>query len=281
MQNIKVTHFLNCKDIDPAIDTFHVSFDYEGNLILLTEKKVTGKYSHEIFHLLDHETKRITLPLVVESFEFAQPLNENWLLVSARTDDEEGYTKNASVFDVQGNLLTRFSLDDAIQDVQTTKNGDIWVSYFDENMGSGLRCFDENGQQTFNYLDLVKQSDKKVPYIADCYALNVAPESTNIYYYDDFPIVKISETGYEIFPNIPIEGSHAFAILKDAVLFSRGYNNKPEVYLYSLQTKKVVRYKTLDQEGKTLCYDYAVGRGSQLFLIKDNNIYQIHLKDIV
>lgn len=59
-------------------------------------------------------------------------------MVSARTDEEEGNFKNATLFNVQGNVLKTFEFDDAIQDVQTTKDSDIWVSYFDENMDSGL-----------------------------------------------------------------------------------------------------------------------------------------------
>jgi uncharacterized protein YkuJ len=102
-------------------------------------------------------------------------------LVSARTNEEEGNFKNTTLFNVQGNVLKTFEFDDAIQDVQTTKDSDIWVSYFDENMDSGLRCYDKEGVQTFDYADFVIQTGRKVPFIDDCYALNVTSESTNIY----------------------------------------------------------------------------------------------------
>ena len=281
MKNIKAHHCFNVENIALELDSFRISVDYDGNIILLTKKKVRGKYLHEVFHLLNGETIKINIPLVSSSFNYAQPLDKNWLLVSARTDDEEDNIRNATIFDVQGNTLNTFSFGDAIQDVQTTKNSDIWVSYFDENMDSGLNSFNNQGLQTFNYIDFVKQTGNKVPFIADCYALNVTSESTNIYYYDDFPIVKLNNKGFEIFHNVPVKGSHAFAIMNDFVLFSHDYDGKAEVYLYSLLNKNIERFYTLTQEGKSLNYDYAVGRESKLYLIKDKDIFLINLEDIL
>ncbi|MDQ6596404.1 hypothetical protein E2K98_30010 [Bacillus salipaludis] len=279
MNNIKASHYINIEHIASGFDDFRISVDFDGNLILLTEKDAKGKYLHKIYHFLNQEINEINVPLVKEAFDFAQPLEENWLMVSARTDEEEGYLRNATLFDIQGNVLKTFSFDDAIQDVQTTKNSDIWVSYFDENMDSGLRCFDKEGLQTFNYHDFVIQTGRKVPFIDDCYALNVTSESTIIYYYYDFPLVKLNKTGYEIFPNIPIKGSHAFANLNDFVLFSHGYDDRAVVYLYSLRDKQRKTFQTVDQNGEELKYEYAVGRGSKLFLVKGRNVYLINMED--
>lgn len=279
MNDIKASHYMNVRHIAGSQDGYRISVDFDGNLILLTEQKVQGRYLHKVFHVVNGKINKIKLPSVLEAFDFAQPLEENWLLVSARTDEEEGYLRNATLFDVQGNLLKRFEFDDAIQDVQTTKDSDIWVSYFDESMISGLRCFDKEGVQTFDYADFVFQTGRKVPFIDDCYALNVTSESTNIYYYSDFPLVSLNKTGYKIFRNIPIKGSHAFAILNDLVLFSHGYDHRAVVYLYSLRDKKRKIFRTVNQIGEELKYDYAVGRGSKLFLVKDNDVYIINMED--
>ncbi|TDK61752.1 hypothetical protein E2K98_12750 [Bacillus salipaludis] len=278
MNNIKAKHYINVEHIAGPQNDFRISIDFAGNLILLTEKEVQKKYLHKIYHMVNGKINKIELPSVSEAFDFAQPLEENWLLVSARTDEEEGYLRNATLFDVQGNILKTFTFDDAIQDVQTTKNSEIWVSYFDENMDSGLRCFDKDGLQTFDYIDFVIQTGRKIPFIDDCYALNVTSESANIYYYSDFPLVKINKSGYEIFRKIPIKGSHAFAILNDVVLFSHGYDGSAVVYLYSLRDKKRKTLHTVNQNGEELKYDYAVGRGSKLFLIKDKDVYLIDLE---
>ena len=108
--------------------------------------------------------------------------------------------------------------------------------------------------------------------------LNVTSESTNIYYYSDFPLVTLNKTGYKILRNVPIKGSHAFAILNDLVLFSHGYDHRAVVYLYSLRDNKRKTFQTVNQNGQELKYDYAVGRGSKLFLVKDKDVYLIKRK---
>ncbi|MBT2699178.1 hypothetical protein J7E79_17480 [Bacillus sp. ISL-40] len=195
MSNIVANYFINVENIAGAQDEYRIGVDFDGNLILLTEKKVQGRYLHEVFHVISGKINKIQLPSVTEAFDFAQPVEENWLLVSARTDREDGYLRNATLFDVQGNVLKKFEFDDAIQDVQTTKESEIWVSYFDENMDSGLRCYDKEGVLIFDYADFVIQTGRKIPFIADCYALNVTSEDTIIYYYSDFPLVTLNKGG--------------------------------------------------------------------------------------
>ncbi|PFH88689.1 hypothetical protein [Bacillus sp. AFS088145] len=282
MKNFKPTFYKNVDDIAGEHDFFKISIDYNGNLVLLTEKEEKGKYLYKIFHFISGETRIIQIPSVSYSFEFAQPIEENWLLVSSRIDDDEGPINNATIYDVQGNALDTFSFGDAIEDVQTTKNSEIWVSYFDENMDYGLRCFNIQGLETFNYIDFVKKSNNEIPYIADCYALNVTSDETVfIYYYNEFPLVKIEKDTYEIFKNIPIQGSHAFAIKNDFALFSHDYGSKGEVYLYSLHNRSKKKIYTMDQEGKSLNYKHAVGRDNKLFLTKDKVIYLIELENIL
>ena len=279
MNNIKARHYINVEHIAGAQNEYRISVDFDGKLILLTKKKVQGRYLHTVVQLVNGKINKIKLPSVSKAFDYAQPLEGNWLLVSARTDEEDGYLRNATLFDVIGNVLKKFEFDNAIQDVQTTKDSDIWVSYFDENMDSGLRCYDKEGVQTFDYADFVMQTGRRLPFIDDCYALNVTSESTNIYYYSDFPLVTLNKTGYKIFSNIPIRGSHAFAILNDLVLFSHGYDHRALVYLYSLREKKRKTFQPVTQNGEELKYEYAVGRGSKLFLVKDNDVFIINMED--
>ncbi|MBY6036948.1 hypothetical protein KUV80_09795 [Fictibacillus nanhaiensis] len=88
---------------------------------------------------------------------------------------------------------------------------------------------------TFDFYYSIWRNNQHIPPIDDCYAMNVTPDSTNIYYYSDFPFVKIiGENKFELYEDIPIEGSEAFAIRGNDVLFSQDYDAKPEVYLYSL-----------------------------------------------
>jgi hypothetical protein len=70
-----------------------------------------------------------------------QPFGEGWLLCEARGG-------RADVYDGAGQPRRTFDLGDASNDVQTTPDGHIWVSYFDEGvfghgLGShGVVCFD-------------------------------------------------------------------------------------------------------------------------------------------
>jgi hypothetical protein len=74
-----------------------------------------------------------------------QPLGEGWLLGETRGG-------RTDVYDRAGRLQRTLDLGDASEDLQTTPNGKIWVSYFDEGVygggvGSqqGVVCFDSSG----------------------------------------------------------------------------------------------------------------------------------------
>lgn len=97
------------------------------------------------------------------TFPFVQPLPGRETLVvgsrAARTD--EGHDLNASVYAEDGALVRAFLLGDGIEDVQTTEEGAVWVSHFDEGVygnygwgnpggppplgASGLARFDRTG----------------------------------------------------------------------------------------------------------------------------------------
>ncbi|PFH81984.1 hypothetical protein [Bacillus sp. AFS088145] len=280
MKDYMANYCFNVDDIVGEHDDFGVSIDFDGNLVLLSEKKEKTRYVHIIFHFLDGEIKKIYLPKVKNSYTYAQPMDDNWLLVSSRTDYEDEL--NATIYDTYGNFLEKFSLDDAIEDVQTTKSSNIWVSYFDENMDSGLSCFNNKGQLSFKFNEFVGQTNKQLPYIADCYALNVTSDETVfIYYYSDFPLVKLTNNSFEIIKNIPIKGSSAIAIHEDYALFEHGYGQKGKMHLYSMRNKSLKNFNLLNKIGKVLNYDYAVGRGSKLYLIKDKDVYLLNLEDFL
>ncbi|MFP5110719.1 hypothetical protein ACSU6B_29100 [Neobacillus sp. C211] len=108
MNDIKASHYINVRHIAGAQDDYRISVDFDGNIVLLTEQKVQGRYLHKVFHVVNGKINKIELPSVLEAFDFVQPLEENWLLVSARTDKEEGYLRNGTLFDVHGNVLKTF-----------------------------------------------------------------------------------------------------------------------------------------------------------------------------
>lgn len=66
---------------------------------------------------------------------FIQPFPGGVLLVGARCHwRSEGPERNAVALDWNGRELGRFTLGDGIQNVRVTRDGTIWVSYFDEGV---------------------------------------------------------------------------------------------------------------------------------------------------
>lgn len=266
----------------------NISVDDNGNLVILSATKDRGHTLHSIFHVTASGIRKIFVPPVKEAFHHVQPLREHWLLVNARVMGNK--THNAFVYDEQQGLVTSFHLGDGIEHVQTTGQGDIWVGYFDEGVfgdtigTSGLLCFDQKGDIVFDFDALVK-INKKIPLIDDCYALNVVSNDTvYLYYFGDFPIVALRrKSEYDLWKDQllkrpPIEGSQAFSIWEDHVLFSHGYKEKGTVHLYSFTQKSVKSYLPVNEEDEVIHYEFATGRQHLLYLVTENTVYQIDLK---
>jgi hypothetical protein len=164
----------------------------------------------------------------------AQPLPNGEILVVGhrchfRNGDPE---KNVAVYDRNGSLLRRFVLGDGIQDVQTTRDGSIWVSYFDEGvfgnfgwnepMGSpGIVCFDASGAKVWDF-----EAPPGFDTMADCYVMNVADDAVWGCYYTDFPVVRIdSQRKVRAWRNT-IAGATAMAVDDWRVVLWGGYGEK-------------------------------------------------------
>lgn len=293
VKQLQVSSKLNVEQLAGNQDIENMSIDYNGHLILLVLIK-TGQNDHyEIFHVTEWGIEKIIIPPVQEAFHHAQPLWDNWLLVHARAEGKE--THNAFVFDENQKLVSSFHMGDGIEDVQTTKNGEIWASYFDEGVfgdsigSSGLHCFDKNGKVIFDFARFIQTpSNHEILFIDDCYALNVFSNHTvYLYYYSDFPLLALyNKTNYELVNNdllkkSPIAGSKAFSIWKDYILFGDGYNKKGQIHLYSLKNRTIQSYKPVNEENNPIDYDYAIGRKDHLFLVCKNLVYHLTIRDIL
>jgi hypothetical protein len=292
VNQIQLTYIFNIDQIAEKHDTHNICIDYDGNLILLTSTKVGENYHSKIFHVTEWGVNTIKIPSSNEQFHYAQPLDDNWLLVNARVDKDD--THNAFFYDESQNMVSSFHMGDGIEDVQTTKNGEIWASYFDEGVfgetigSSGLLCFDKNGAIIFDFTKFVQTpSNNEIPLIDDCYSLNVfSNDIVYLYYYSDFPLLALhNKTNYELlnndlFKQSPIKGSKAFSVWKDYILFGHGYNNKGQIHLCSIKNKTIQSYIPVNEENEIINYDYAVGRKNRLFLVCKNSVYQLNIHDI-
>lgn len=213
--------------------------------------------------------------------------NNELLIASARATyyGKDEYEKNAKVFDYQGNLKREFTLGDAIENIQTSKNGDIWVSYYDEGTISpekigqhGLVCFDIKGNKLYETNRFG---------IMDCYALNVETQNiTWIYYYTSFPLVRIkNKKEVKIYRNVPVKGFNNFAVWKDSILTERGYSEDNKYHLLMIYEDETIKelktFQFVDEDGKNITNNFATSR-ADIILIKNNKkFYKISIRDLL
>jgi|GEM_PF-1644992 len=147
---------------------------------------------HHLIYWRNGSVGQVTFdnPTGLLSTSHVQPLGEGWLVA-------ESNGGLARVFDSRGNLDRKLDLGDAIEHVNTTPDGNIWVDYFDEGVygrgigSEGLVCFDPRGTPVLRYMEFAKQHG--LPFISDCYTLNVVGPSVYVSYYTDFPLVWIRD----------------------------------------------------------------------------------------
>jgi hypothetical protein len=201
-----------------------------------------------------------------------QRYEDGWLLGDARG----GYT---AFHHASGKLTNRiFDLGDGSQDLQTTANGQIWVSYFDEGVfglgigRAGLICFDSSGTPVFRYSDLAES--QQLAFIDDCYALNViSDDEVWLCYYSDFPLVCLR--GFELqLPPKKLGPTRSFAISNGAAICSKAYV-PGELFKQSLagdQSRTAVF--PADEAGKIIPPPFtAAARGRRMCLRTDTSVY--------
>ncbi len=153
------------------------------------------------------------------SIYHVQPLDDGWLLAERRRG-------RAIVYDRKGRVCAEVDLGDASEDVQTTPDGDIWVSYFGEGVfggslgADGVICFDRTGTPIFRYRDFAEKHN--LPPIHDAHAMNVSgPGEVWLNYSSDFPLVLLRDFTLENFwPRFGPVGN-AFALRDGAALYLR------------------------------------------------------------
>jgi hypothetical protein len=254
----------------------NVSVDWSGEPILLFDEGrpqrpaqgaaadkvmawwyVTPKAQH-ILHWTNMKWKSLTLPKPDALTWHVQPFEEGWLLGLAR----EGHTL---IIDKTGKVERTLNLGDASEDIQTTPNGEIWVSYFDEGVfgggigQNGLVCFDGNGASRFLYAELAQRC--QLPLIDDCYALNVFDRSVWLRYYSDFPLVELRD--FELAQNWPsIGATNAFAL--------RGQN----LVRFPAYGKPYLAARLLPS-GEERTWELVAPSGTNLSKVTDENLHPV------
>jgi hypothetical protein len=215
------------------------------------------------------------------------------LLVCARshyrsqTDSE----KNGRIYRATGELSREILLGDGIQSVQASANGTIWTSFFDEgvfgNYGwdepigeSGLVAWDSAGNKLYDF-----EPTDELDSICDCYALNVESDSDVwLYYYTQFPLVHLQHQKVKSVWNMPIHGSDGFAICDRRALFRGDYDDRDTYRLFSLgrngEVKLIRKLQFIHQKEHKIIAQRIASRGSSMYLLSNELIYQIDLTNL-
>ncbi|RKH45065.1 hypothetical protein D7Y23_26540 [Corallococcus sp. AB050B] len=259
----------------------------------------------EVLHFADAWDfwERFTLPAGAPDFDYVQPLPDGEvLLVNARCRylSEKQHERNAHVYSPEGLLLRELTLGDGIADVQTTLDGQVWVSYFDEgvfgNRGWGgegpQRPIGEDGLVRFDALGQRQESGVRMALpgeqiIADCYALNVASEQETWFYsYTDFPLVRMRPGQRSTVWQSPVRGAHAIVVSGTHVLFGGGYDAASELQLFTLYDRghqrlgPLARVVLTDETGRAWQPSWLKGRGAWLHGAEGTRHFRVHMDEL-
>jgi hypothetical protein len=279
---------LNFAEISADWTLIRVSTDWNGKPLLLFEEgrppfplsgdeerirwyQTTPK-AHHLIHFDEVRWKAIAFPNDVGAkiTSFIQRLGDYWLLVEARGGI-------GRVCNQDGAHVATLNLGDAIQDVQTTADGRIWVSYFDEGVFgndigvNGLVCFDAKGNDIFRFAEFAETAG--LPHIDDCYALNISESETWLSYYSDFPLVCLSDfklqsrrEGLGSFSAFAIRGNKLLALPAD------GSQALIEIDLCDLGEQQL---DPVDDRLIPLSTFRAAARGAELYLYTEEALYRV------
>lgn len=133
----------------------------------------------------------------------------------------------AVVVGTDGRAGARFHLGDAVEDVRTSRDGTIWVSYSDEGDLTGLARFDARGERTWRYDPATARTDQPV-----CtYALNaVADDEAWFYFYPEFALVRVRGNATEVWANV-VRGARALVVDGEHALLMGEYADRDRVHI--------------------------------------------------
>jgi hypothetical protein len=275
-------------DLRPALqdgaDPVACGIGFDGAIYAAARRSSTD---HVVVRWQHGEIGTVIVHRAPEDVSFVQPFPGGLLLAGARcTWGRKGAERNAVAVDWSGRELARLTLGDGIQDLRVAHDGTIWASYFDEgvfgNLGwshagpsaigsPGLVAFSTAGEIRFSYDPVAARTDA----ICDAYAMNVADDAVWLYFYMEFPIVRIRNGDYRVW-QLGVAGAHALAVRDDRVLLFGDYECRHlgrVVELGSGGLAKVVDECALtDDGGKPLGDARACGVGGDLFFFEERRV---------
>ncbi|MBI1325905.1 hypothetical protein GC170_22320 [bacterium] len=224
-----------------------------------------------------------------------QPLPDALMLVCARSfrRGADDFDRNGRIYSLDGRFLREILIGDGIQSVQTTPQGVIWTSYFDEGIfgnygwgnpvgAAGLIAWDEFGEKLYEFAPR-----DGLEAICNCYALNVESEIDTWFYYDtdDFPLVHLRRREIVSYWNMRLGGCDAFAVFAGHALFRGEYGDRDTYHVFRLgrhvNLQSIVQFELRSHGGDRIEADRAVGRAGSIHLISGNSLYRLELREVL
>lgn len=258
----------------------------------------TPRPSHaQRYSVVALDENRVAAEIIIDNepfnIHYVAPVPEGVLLACARSHfyDANNYEKNGRLYSFDGIFQSDLLLGDGINDLQTTADGTIWTSYFDEgifgNYGwgkpvgvSGLVAWNLNGEKIYEF-----EPTGTLDQMCDCYALNVmSAKNVWCYYYTEFPLVQIQDGRTKAYWEVPVGGSNAFAIGHGYAFFRGGYSEPDNYILLQLKPDKAVevgRFEILSSDAGIIKAERVVGWRDALYLQEENRIYRLDIPSAV
>ncbi|WP_141546579.1 hypothetical protein [Bacillus wiedmannii] len=279
MKDIVCKELISFKSIVEAYQFRKMNVDYKQNVILL----VQDNQARPCIIYLDKNNENIKIfnldvDIDVESVRCMQRIGERWLFIFNYEDE------NVVIYNPDGSEYVKFYAGEGIQDCQVDVNEDIWVSYCDEGIfgecpigANGIVTFDSKGQLIFDSYDQYVEK-YNIPYIDDCYAMNVIDGDVWLYYYSESPLVQMKDKNFHMSWNeinvIKEIRSESFAVSQDKVVF---ITQDKQLVVYDLSDNHVYDCNFYNELGGLVQIVNCVSRGSVMYFQMDDTLYYVDL----
>lgn len=292
MRSVGITQLLRLPLRDIGRGPINIAIDAVGDaFVWIAERTDIGRGYRGTYRFLrasGSDLRRLPIPESTGIAPGLYPFTDGRLLLIFRR--ESGDRFNAIVYSRAGEELARFTTSDAVEDVQITADGRIWVSYFDESGDGQLDCFTSDGERIFRFASLLPPAkayadhDSALRAFIDCYALNVSSENTAwAYYVPGFRLVRIVDLKLAgVWDASAIPGSHAFAIDGRRALFAGTYDRDDGLFLFDLKTGAVEEIQALHANGTAVTVHRrdCIGRGTRLYVNRGMHLSVIALESL-
>ena len=289
MKSLKATRIGVPEEIRPGMHLLRATTGPTGELLLLYSDapidfrpRSADPHTFQILRSIGDGWDVFRIRDTTENFQFAQPLPGGSFLLARKWSGGDA-PLNACVYAPDGAPLRWLSLGVDLNDVQATPAGHVWVAYGDEGIykqnrpysHDGCVAFSSDGEPVFRFGQVLGNDD--LPAISDCDAMNVVSDSEVwLSYYTEYPLVRIVNGHVDRWWRNPwVQGSPAFAVDRDRILFAGSSRQPQSLVLVDLGTYLSESLTPVDSSGRELLFKKAFARGSNLFLNTETGIHRV------